>query len=326
VAHLVTAVAAPGELGRRRAVRRTVAGAAAGLLLALPLVALTWANGRGPEAMPRQVTPVQLGDVFLQLFAERRPDLAGAVLVLAAAALGAARAWSGRSGDVARLALAWAVVPPAVLFPLVWARPELLTHRYLLFVVPGWAILAGLGLVTVAEHARRLLLAAGAPRAGAVAGRATVVAALAATAALQAATLADLRLPDGHGEDIRPALRAARTGDRAGLPLVFSPRAAVELAPYARDDEARLLGIRAQRTTRSIWPATADPAEQARLLRDSPRLVLLLRSGQDPPCRWRESGDVAAYVTRCMPPELRGHQVTDAVPAGRQWTVATLTR
>jgi mannosyltransferase len=327
-AHLALAVLAPGELGRRRALRRTVAGAAAGLLVALPLAAVTLVNGRGPRLALHRFTPAELGEVFFQLFTERRPQVAGAVLLLAVALLGLTRLRSGRYGAVARLAAAWALVPPVALLPLAWLRPNLMTHRYLIFVVPGWAILTGLGLITIAGVVRRLALAAGAPQAGPAVGRVVVVATLAAAAVLQGAPLAALRGPAGHGEDIRPALEAARADGRDRLPLVMSSRlGAVGLAPYARDDESRLLGVEAQRTKRTLWP-TIDGAALEAGLRDHPEVVLLLLDNRAPVCRWRPSGDVARYVTRCMPPVLRehGYHVVEVTRGGRRWTTAVLSR
>ena len=155
-----------------------------------------------------------------------------------------------------------------------------------------------------------------------------VVATLAAAAVLQAAPLADLRGPAGHGEDIRPALAAARADGRDHLPLVMSSRlGAVGLAPYARDDEARLLGVEAQRTRRTVWP-TIDGAALEAGLRDHPEVVLLLLDNRAPVCRWRARGDVSRYVTRCMPPVLRehGYHVVEATRGGRRWTTAVLSR
>jgi mannosyltransferase len=311
-AHVVLAVADPGEPGRRRALVRTSAAAGAGLLPALPLAATTWAFGRGPTGSPRQATPDQLGALVLELFTERQPEVAGAVVLMALAGLGALRVRSPRYGRVARVALAWATVPLVLLLPAMVAWPSLMTHRYLLFVAPGWAVLAGLGIATLASVA---------PRWSPV----VVVAVLAGVAVLQAAPLAAIRDTDGHGEDIRPALAFARADGRGSLPLVIPGRSAVELAAYGRADEARLLGGAAQREKRSIWPVW----DEAGLAAAPPRLVLLLRGTQDRRCRWRPSsrGSVT-YVTACMPASLRaqGFVVTQAQPAGLKWTAAVLER
>ena len=327
-AHLALAAVAPGGLGRRRALRRTVAGAGAGLLVALPFAAITWAHGKGPRLNLHQMTPAQLGDLWFKLFTEGRSQVGGAVLLLAAALVGLTRVRSRRYGPVARIAAAWALVPPVALVPLLWLRPNLMTHRYLIFVVPGWAVLAGLGLVTVAEIVRRGARAAGAPRAGPALGRTVVVATLAVAAVLQAATLTALRGPAGHGEDIRAALAASRTDGRDRLPLVMSSRLApVELAPYGPVDEARLLGVDLQRTRRTLWPVLDQDALEAGL-REHPQVVLLLLDNRAPLCRWRPRGEVARYVTRCMPPVLReyGYRVVEAAPTGRRWTTALLAR
>jgi mannosyltransferase len=313
-AHVVLAALDPGETGRRRALRRTLTGAAAGLLLALPLAGAAWANGRGPNGAPREATPGLLADVLAQLATERQPQVAGALVLLAAAAVGVSRLRSARYGRPARVALAWAVVPLVVLVPVMWLRPGLMTHRYLLVVVPGWAVLAGLGLATLAELSRRTAV-----RHLAVAG------ALAGLVALQATPLATLRGPAGHGENVRAALAFARADDRAALPLVMPTRSGVMLAPYGRDDEARLLGGRAQRETRSIWPTWDEKA----LADGPPRLVLLLRGTQDEACRWQGTRRGAtATANACMPDALRaqGYVATEAAPTGRRWTAAVLER
>ena len=99
----------------------------------------------------------------------------------------------------------------------------------------------------------------------------------------------------------------------------------MELAPYARADEARLYGARAQRETRSIWPRTQEPE----LFSAAPRVVLLFRGTQDASCRWRPTARAArATMTRCMPAALKaqGYVVREATPAGRRWTAAVLER
>jgi mannosyltransferase len=324
-AHLALAAAAPGPLGRRRALRRTAAGAAAGLLPVLPFAAVTWLFGTGPMTAPHAPTPGRLVGVAFQLFAEPEAPVAG-VVVLLAAALGAAQVRSARHGTLAKVALAWALVPPAVLLPLVWVQPNLVTYRYLVFTLPGWAILAGLGVVALAERARRSAPASSWD--GAVLAGGVVAMALVATAALQVPALAAVRGPAGHGEDIRPALRAAHLDGRGDLPLVVHSRAAAELVPYAGAAEPRLLGVELQRTTRSIWPVTDRPATLDARLRDHPRVVLLLRGSRAGMCGWRAGGPVSRYVTRCMPDALReqGFRVVHAEAAGRRWTMAVLTR
>ena len=335
-AHLVLAAVAPGELGRRRALLRTVAGAGAGLLPMLPFVAVVVANGKGPQTSPT-FTPSGVGDVFLRLFTQPQAHIAGAAVLLAAAGLGMTRVRSRRHGAVARLAVAWALVPPVVLLPLFWARPSLITHRYLVFVVPAWAILGGLGLVTVAEVTRRAVQGSavgGAParggsqRAGSAWRGTVVVAILAVTAVLQATALDAVRSPSSHGEDIRPALRAAGTGGREDLPLVVLSRGALEVATYSPDDEARLLGVHVQRRNRSIWPVTDPEALRPDRLRDQPRLVLLVRGMKHGPCRWRAGADPTRFVTRCMPAAVQasGYRVESATLEGHRWAVAVLVR
>jgi hypothetical protein len=330
-AHLAAAAAAVGPLGRRRALRRTAAGVAAGLLPVLPFAAVSWVLGKGPITAPPPPTPGRLAEVVFLLLAEPGSALAGAAVLLAAA-LGATRVRSVRHGDVARVALAWALVPPAVLLAVAFVQPNLLNHRYLVFTVPGWAILAGLGVVTAAERARRAARARRLSWNAVLVTGAVVASALVATAVLQGPGLAAVRGPDGHGEDIRPALRAAGADGRADVPLVVNSRGAAELVPYAPGVEPRLLGAELQRTTRTIWPVKDTPASLEARLRDHPRVVLLLRGEQSGVCGWRAGGPasrhVARYVTRCMPAVMReqGYRVVHAEATGRRWTMALLTR
>jgi mannosyltransferase len=330
-AHLVLAAVAPGELGRRRALLRTVAAAGAGLLPMLPFVAVAVANGKGPQTTPN-FTPSGVGDVYLRLFVQPQAHIAGAAVLLAAAAVGMTRVRSRRHGAVARIAVAWALVPPVVLLPLFWARPSLIAHRYLVFVVPAWAMLGGLGLVTVAEMTQRAVRGApvrgGSRRAGSAWRRTVVVAILAVTAVLQATALDGVRSPSSHGEDIRPALRAAGTGGREDLPLVVLSRGALEVATYSPDDEARLLGVHVQRRSGSIWPVKDTDALRPDRLRDQPRLVLLLRGRRHGPCRWRAGAEPTRFVTRCMPAAVRayGYRVESATLEGHRWAVAVLIR
>ena len=61
----------------------------------------------------------------------------------------AARTRSHTYEFIAQVAVAWAVVPLIVLLPVMLVRPNLLKFRYVLFVLPGWAILGGLALVLI---------------------------------------------------------------------------------------------------------------------------------------------------------------------------------
>jgi mannosyltransferase len=325
-AHLALAAAAPGLIGRRRALRRTVAGAAAGLLPVLPFAVATWAYGKGPKA----ATPAGAAEVVFRLLAEPQTPVAGAAVLLAAA-LGATRVRSARHGAVARIALAWALVPPLLVLPVALVRPTLLTTRYLVFTVPGWAILAGLGLLTAAEQARRAVRARRLSWDGALVTGAVVATALVAAAALQWHGLTAVRGSAGHGEDIRPALAAAGAEGRLGLPLVVHSRSVAEVVPYAPDIESRLLGARLQETDHAIWPVKESPATLDARLRDHPQVVLLIPGSLGGDCGWhahRSTAWVTRYVTRCMPAALRdqGYRVVHAEATGRRWTMALLSR
>jgi mannosyltransferase len=337
-AHLVAAAVTPGALPRRSAVLRTAAGAGAGLLLVAPFVLVAATQGEGPPSEPRPLTPEQLWTVFGQAFTGRQEAFAGTAVLLALAVLGMTRVASPRYAVVARIAASWALVPLLAWLLVVAVHPNLMSHRYLVFLLPAWSVLAGVGVMTVAE----LLAAAGrrvrgssrtaGPAGAPVALTAAVVAVFVALlAVLQAGLLGTIRTPSGHGEDLRPALVAARAVDLRSVPIVLSTRAgATEIAPYSRAAERRVIGIRMQRDGTSIWPVLEPREETARLLAEHDTVVLFLQGARTGSCRWRPTrGDQAvAFAERCMPPTFRnlGYEVTSARSAGRRWTFAVLER
>ncbi len=155
VVHLVAALVAPGRGRRWRTFVKTLLGGAVGVVAVLRLVLTMAAHGKGATNWP-PLTAENLWTAFLRLFTYSDPAWLGIGPILVLAVLGMTRVFSDRYGFVARLALCWAALPPLVLLPAVFIRPNLLIGRYLLFVVPAWALLAGLGVATIAEVTRRL--------------------------------------------------------------------------------------------------------------------------------------------------------------------------
>jgi hypothetical protein len=172
VAHLLTAVVIGGTRRERLAtLGRTALGAGLGLALVAPFAVPAAGHGVGPTKTP-PVTWDTLSSTFTGLFTDSTLPEAGLAitLTLALAAIGVTAVLRRSSyGRVARIAAAWAIVPILVLLPVIFARPNLLIGRYLIFVLPGWAILAGLGAVTVAQLVRFVLTGTirGAARGGA---------------------------------------------------------------------------------------------------------------------------------------------------------------
>jgi hypothetical protein len=258
---------------------------------------------------------------------------------------------SPRNRFIARTALAWAVVPPAVLLLAVLARPNLLIPRYLLFVVPAWAILGGLGVVTLMDAVRwavsRVIGATSrstpnSPRSLVLGGRiGTAIAWVGAIALLTATTMSqypgmrDVRTPGGHGEDIRPALAMASTGLSADLPIVMSSRlAAIDLPAYSHpgfEPQDRLIGIYTQQTMSDIWPTAIPSNVRSVVLRTKPQIILMMRRfGNDPNpiCADTTARVTPQYVELCMPAQLRRleYHVQYVDARGRGWIFALMSR
>jgi mannosyltransferase len=318
-AHVVAALVAT-EPGRRRpALLRTVAGGGLGLALVSPFAIMAVRHGTGAGHFVT-LTPIHLAANFLRLFTLSDHPFVRLGAPLALAVIGLARVTSARYRFVARLAAAWAIVPLVVWIAAVKVRPNLLIGRYVLFTIPAWAILGGLGVVTIFElvhwTSRRLTPAA------AVAGLL-----IGATVASQLFTLQDVRTTAGHGEDIKPALARADTGQDARLPIYVSSQiGAVEIPAYDLADDNRLLGITIQRNlARMIWPSEDSYAVRKQLLTSDPKVLLLMRATAVPGCTVGSQGN-RRYVTRCMPALLQRlkFRVLATQARGREWTLALL--
>jgi mannosyltransferase len=303
----------------RTAVMRTAAGAGLGLVAVAPFVLVVARNGRGMSG-DKPLTPQHMVEVFAHVFNEGY-SVPGLVLVLLLAVIGITRAFSPGYRDVARLATSWALVPLVLTLPVIVLRPNLMVDRYVLFVVPAWAILGGLGIVTLAELVGKVR-----DRRSAVVAVALVLGVL-GVAQLEA--LRSVRSPAGHGEDVRPALLWVREDGRQQLPIVMSNRTSpLEVVAYAPDAADRVAGVHMQRHRASIWPTPDRLRDQERFLRGNPRVVLLMRTHLKGHCRWQAPGPATAFVHRCMPSVLRdnGFHVASADRTGGRWVSALLTR
>jgi hypothetical protein len=344
VAHLVTALAATPEkaaeqpaatsgwLLRRRSVGRTLLGAVFGLAVAGPFALPAAGHAVGPTKVA-PLTWEHLMSTFISLFTDSSEASAwtsgsavlGIGVVLLLAVIGLPQVLLRRYRFIALLAAAWALVPPLVLLPVVATRPNLIIGRYLIFVVPGWSILAGLGVVTAVQLVHRLSGRRAVVRA--VSGGLTTALALTTMIVTQVGTLAAVRTPGAHSEDIRPALAAADQPQYATLPIVMTSLfSSLELSAYHRWNEHRLVGQSVQREQASIWPIV-EPGAQQQTGRYR-QLVLLLRAPSPARCRERSTGPALDYVRRCMPRWLKtqGYRVETAQETGHRWTFAILTR
>lgn len=320
---------------RRSAFARTLLGAVLGLAVVAPFA---W-PASGHAVGPTKIAPTtwdHLSTAFVDVFTDtagatvftvstdRGPFLGVGVLLLLAA-VGLIQVFLRPHRFVARVAATWAIVPPLVLLPLVLSRPNLIMGRYLVFIVPGWAILTGLGVVTIVELVLRVSGRRAVVRA--IAGGLAVVVVLGTMIASQVGTLTAVRTLGAHSEDIRPVIAAADRPEYATLPIFMtSVFSSLELAAYHRADEARLVGQRLPRDQASIWPV--PDAQEERLVGEHRRVVLLLRDPSPARCKQRSPGPTDYYVWRCMPRWLRtlGYKVEIAEEVGYRWTFAVLAR
>jgi hypothetical protein len=283
-----------------------VGGATAGLLVTNRLTIDAVVQGGGASRF--QIwTGQHLLDAFLSLFGGPHTG-PGFLAVLVLAAVGLTRWNSARYADITRVAATWAVIPLLVLVPAMALRPNLLLARYVLFVVPGWAILAGLGIAAVTEA-----LTARVANAYAVLAFSGTVALCSVTllAAVQWPALAAIRTPFGHGESVRPVLAQIDQPAYRSLPIVVaSTFGSIEFGAYAPAQARRMVNLRPQTDLPDIWPeAIARPIVKQALI-SAPTIMLLARSG------------------RCgaMPTYLKGYEVTSTTFTPGGWTFYLLQR
>jgi hypothetical protein len=339
-AHLVAALAVSGRGRRLASIARTLIGAVIGLALVAPLTITAVKHGGGANSYPK-LTAENLFHAFVFLFSRGSPPLwhVGALLPLSVLAL--PQAFRPRYSFIARIALAWALVPPAVLLPAVMSRPNLLLGRYLLFVVPAWAVLCGLGVVTlmnVVDWAVTSIANSwsgsgiGARRVAVGLAWSLAVAVLTTTTLQQLPFLRSIRTSTGHGENIRPALAAASTAQTRSLPIVMSShRGTIEVLAYSRpgfEPDTRLLGDYPQTTMPDIWPMPMPPRDRKVVIRAQSEIVLLWRRNPgDPHCPLRAAA-TPDFVHACMPGQLRdlNFQVVRADDGETGWVFALLHR
>jgi hypothetical protein len=320
IAHLVASAVLSST--RLRELLLVAASALAGAVVSAPATVIGALNAKGPGT-PAPVTAQRLGQTLVQAFTWPAPFLnVGWVLLLCAA--GMFGLLLSRYRTITVIALCWALVPLAVLVPAIIVRPTLLRLRYLVFVIPGWALLGGLGVVvlaTVAARAlRRVSTQASAPAFWAV-GLALVV----ALGFAQWSSLTEVRSPAGHGEDVRPAI-AFIEGNPAP-PLMISGRTAGSvLTAYRPALGRRLLAASLQYDGRTIWPDVSSVADRRHLLRGHNEIVVLVRNTLNQACRRQGGEKTAAFVQRCMPRPLAalGYRVVKAGGAGRNYAAAVV--
>lgn len=321
-AHLVAALVCPQPGARRRVFWTTVGAGAAGGLLAAPMALTTAANGTGPGFVYPHVSARLVLVLFGKLFTAGDPPvfLVGPVVMLGL--LGLVQVRSEEYAFIARLAACWAFVPLAAMAPVMAVRPNLLVPRYALFVVPAWALLAGLGVLTAA-HALARAVAVG------VLVPIVAVVLVATTAVLQANTLTQLRAPAGHTEDIRPAVAAVKEPEVRNLDIVVSSnREAVLVGVYGRKLEKRLLGQVIQRDGTQIWPEAMNPKAVRKVLRKRHRVLLMLSSSSSNGCNQELGLPTAPLVEACQPARLRRqhYHLERILSTGGAWTVAVMAR
>ncbi|GAA3600520.1 hypothetical protein GCM10022223_15160 [Kineosporia mesophila] len=262
----------------------------AALLLAGPAVVAAVTFGGGAS----RYHPLTGGSVLTMVAAlvgGIRPFVAVATL----AALGITRWRHERDADLTRIAVCWSFVPWLFYLPAVIARPNLLIGRYLLFTTPGWAILAGLGLLTLAGTA--------------VAARTVALgAAVALLILLQWPALEAVRAPAGHGRDVRPMATLLRRPAYRDLPLIVPTSTdMLQLTAYAPDAAGRV-GNQVLSSV-NVWPDRLGRTAALRRLAGARSVVLIVRTGACGP----------------MPLLLDHFRVDSATPAG-SLTAMVLTR
>jgi mannosyltransferase len=206
--------AAGGSRAARSLVLGWLAAAAAGIVLASPLLVLGYVQ-RGTH--PWLVRPGLAAVEGLRQLVGPALMVDGVVLVIAAGIVvsalgGRERLRANWPGSVTALCLPWLILPPAILVIGSQITP-LYTFRYVLFCMPAIALLAGAGLAAL----------------GWVAGTAAlvVVAVLGLPAQLQ------VRGPDGHGDNVRQADRIVARNLRPGdAVLEFKAENFAQAYPY----------------------------------------------------------------------------------------------
>jgi hypothetical protein len=311
-AHLVTAVIwrRPAR-GRLAGVLWTLGAGVAGLALAAPLTLVAVLNGTGAAS---DSPATGMLDAFLRLInlnAQPGPPVVVLMVMVLVVLPGTAiltRWRSDTQANLARLAAAWALIPVGLLTLASLVRPNLVATRYLLFTLPGWALLAGIGLAALGSGIgwavakaiawcwRRALL----PRTVTAITRAVtalvVAAAVAAAVVVQVPSLQGVRSPRGHGEDVRAVLAIADRPDLRAVPIQVLPAPeAIQVSAYAPGWAHRLINLEQQLTGPVIWPQRLDGAVISERLDSAQRVLILIRgnTGFKAPQPWEQCRIVA---------------------------------
>jgi len=213
----IAAFAGPAE-DRRRRLLRTIIPAGAGVLVITPHI---WLNLAHPTGSPND-PPLAVGSL-VNVVGEMMPsEMTAAVCVLALVGFAAAIR-DPRLRPALILAVVWVVVPTVLLLAAkVAVDLPVIRVRYVLFLMPGVALLVALGL----RHLARL-------------STALAVILVVALALVGLPQQIDIRQVDGHHTDeaLAPLLRSARALD---IPVVTANSQAVRLVNAATYPEALL--------------------------------------------------------------------------------------
>ncbi|GAB3257103.1 glycosyltransferase family 39 protein [Kineosporia babensis] len=322
-AHLLASVICLSGQGRWPVFWRTAVAGTVGALLASPLALLSSSNGTGPTTVYDNITPRYVLYIFTRLFTENPTPLLGIGPVILLALIGLVQVRAGQYQFVARLAAGWALVPLVAMIPVLIVYPNLLLGRYVVFVLPAWAILAGLGVTFLADAVSRRVSQRQ------VVAATVAVALILGTAVLQFESLNKIRQSAGHGEDIRPALEIAQRPEYRKLGIVVSTRfGSVMVGAYDREQEDRLVSQRMQRDQNVIWPAAVPQKEAGRSLRGKQRVILLQRARPEEGCSQVVQPVTPAEIEYCKPPLLKrlNFQVEQIVSAEGGWVFAVMKR
>ncbi|HSU37439.1 MAG TPA: glycosyltransferase family 39 protein [Propionibacteriaceae bacterium] len=213
----ITALAGPAE-DRRRRLLRTIIPAGVGVLAITPHI---WLNLAHPTGSPND-PPLAVGSL-VNVVGEMMPSEMTAALCVLALVGFAAAIRDPRFRPALILAVAWVVVPTVLLLAAkVAVDLPVIRVRYVLFLMPGVALLVALGL----RHLARL-------------STALAVILVLALALVGLPQQVDIRQIDGHHTDeaLAPLLRSARA---LNIPVVTANAQAVRLVNAATYPEALL--------------------------------------------------------------------------------------
>jgi mannosyltransferase len=273
IGHVLGLVQVVGQLvaaiALRTPLRRMAAPAGAGLVVAAPWAVLSAVRGTGPVQIPVPYTIPHIAATFLgMLTANNRGWLAG-VIILALAALGAAHLLR-QARPLAIMAVCWAAVAPVLLVLLAIAEPALLQRRYWLSSLPGWAILAGAGVVYLSRLAARHFTV--------LVAHVVAVGTVLVVAVVQLPTQLTIRGPGGHGDDIRPVVAAVQLPRYRALPIAFGEYSGpLVLTQYAPALTSRVLDWQLPTTGAAVWPNHEPTRAVVRSLRHDKRVLVVLR-------------------------------------------------